>query len=215
MEIHSFIDHTILRPTTRSSDIQKLCQEAKAYNFAAVCVPPPFVREARDLLLGSGVKAATVIGFPFGYSHSLAKKAECLAAIRDGADELDIVASIIDIKAGNWEQLSREWSLLLEVIRLHRKTAKFIIESGELTDEEIIRCCSLANKHKIDFLKTSTGYASEGATVHAVTLMRSHLDKTIAIKASGGIRHRDAALAMLHAGASRLGTSASVQIVNG
>lgn len=215
MEIHTLIDHTILKPTTQSSDIQQLCQEAKTYSFAAVCVPPPFVREVRDLLMDSGIKTATVIGFPFGYSHSLAKKAECLSAILDGADELDIVAPIIDIKAGNWERISREWSLLLEVIRLHRKTAKFIIESGELTDEEIIRCCLLANKHKIDFLKTSTGYATEGATVHAVTLMRSHLDKTIAIKASGGIRHRDAALAMLHAGASRLGTSASVQIVNG
>lgn len=215
MNLASYIDHTILKPTTQESDIAKLCEEAVQYEFAAVCVPPPAVALAKKLTQGSSVKVATVIGFPFGYQNTNAKYEECKQAIQDGADELDMVVNLMDIKAKNWDAVGREWSTLLQIVRLHNKVLKVIIESGELTDEEIIQCCHLANKHKVDFLKTSTGYASQGASVHAVSLMRQYLDTSIQIKASGGIRDKATATAMIQAGANRIGASASVAIVQG
>jgi len=215
MNIASYIDHTILKPTTLISDVQKLCGEARQYGFAAVCVPPNFAEIAKKELEGSEVKTATVIGFPFGYSAVEAKIAEILLAIVDGADELDVVVNISAIKNNDWPYLANEIGSILPIVRSRRKTLKIIIESGILTDEEIIKCCELYGPAGIDFLKTSTGYAEKGASVQAVQLFRKHLPADVQIKASGGIRDYAFAKQLIEAGATRLGCSASVAIVEG
>lgn len=213
-KINQYIDHTILKPTTLVSDIEKLCSEAVRYEFAAVCVPPTFIKKAKELTNGSSVKVATVIGFPFGYSAIEAKVAETVLALVDGADELDIVINLIALKNNDWEYLANEINHLAPLIQSKGKAVKIIIESGILTDEEIIKCCTLYTPANIDFMKTSTGYAEVGATIHAVELMRKNLPDNIQIKASGGIRHYDFAKQLIDAGATRIGCSASVAIVN-
>jgi deoxyribose-phosphate aldolase len=212
MSVASYIDHTILKPTTLLSDVQKLCAEAKAYGFAAVCVPPLFVKNAKAFLAGTDVKTATVIGFPFGYSAIEAKVAESVLAIVDGADELDVVINISAIKNNDWEFLANEINHIMPIIRKGGKAVKIIIESGILTNDEIIRCCDLYGAAGVDFMKTSTGYAEKGASVEAVALMRKHLADKIQIKASGGIKTYAFAKALIEAGANRLGCSASIAI---
>jgi deoxyribose-phosphate aldolase len=209
-KLASYIDHTLLSPTATHIEIEKICTEALEYGFAAVCVPPPFVAMARR----AGVRTATVIGFPFGYSVGAAKLAEAEEAIADGADELDVVINLVFLKSGNWEDLSAEMGRLVERAHGEGKLIKVIIESGVLTKEEIIRCCTLYAPLGVDFLKTSTGYAEKGATVEAVRLMRAHLPAAVRIKASGGIREAVFAWELIRAGADRLGCSASVKIVN-
>ncbi len=213
MNIASFIDHTILKPTTLISDIEQLCTEATHYQFAAVCVPPPFVKFAKGLTAAGNVKTATVIGFPFGYSAIEAKVTETLLAIVDGVDEIDMVANISAIKNADWNFMKHEAETLIPVAHHKQKHIKIIIESGVLTDEEIIRCCEIYGQLGADFVKTSTGYAEKGATIEAVQLMRKHLPATVKIKASGGIRNYIFAKQLIDAGAERLGCSASVTIV--
>ncbi|AYD46606.1 deoxyribose-phosphate aldolase [Arachidicoccus soli] len=215
MRINTYIDHTILKPTTLISDIEKLCSEAKQYQFAAVCVPPPFIKKAKELLQGSAVKTATVIGFPFGYSAVEAKLAEVLLALVDGADELDIVVNLIALKNNDWEYLANEINYLIPIIKEKNKVVKIIIESGILTDDEIVKCCLLYGVAGIDYLKTSTGYAERGASVQAVKLFRENLPPHVQIKASGGIRDYAFAKELIDAGATRLGCSGSVAIVSG
>ena len=215
MKLNSYIDHTILKPTTLISDIEKLCAEAKQYSFAAVCVPPNFVKKVKELLQGSAVKIATVIGFPFGYSAVEAKIAEILLAIVDGVDELDMVINISAIKNNDWLYLANEINHIMPIIRSNGKVVKIIIESGILTDEEIIKCCEIYGLAGIDYLKTSTGYAEKGASVEAVSLFRLHLPAQVQIKASGGIRDYAFAKQLIDAGATRLGCSAGVAIVQG
>ncbi len=215
MNLNQYIDHTILKPTTLISDIEKLCAEAKQYQFAAVCVPPNFVKQAKNLLKDSAVKVATVIGFPFGYSAVEAKIAEILLAMVDGADELDVVINISAIKNNDWLYLANEINHIMPIIRSKDKIIKIIIESGILTDEEIIKCCEIYGLAGIDYLKTSTGYAEKGATLEAVKLFRQHLPNQVQIKASGGIRDYAFAKQLLDAGATRLGCSAGVAIVQG
>ncbi|PZF74441.1 deoxyribose-phosphate aldolase [Taibaiella soli] len=211
--IASYIDHTILKPTTTVADIKQLCEEAIQYSFAAVCVPPYFVKMAKQLLEGSPVKTATVIGFPFGYSSVGAKQEEIRQALADGVDELDIVHNIAALKNNDWTLLEEEIGSCTKLAHNAGKKIKVIIESGELTDAEIIACCQHYAPFGIDFMKTSTGYAPSGASIHAVQLMRSHLSENIEIKASGGIRSFAAAQEMIDAGATRIGCSAGVQIV--
>lgn len=213
MNIASYIDHTVLKPTTTVADIEKLCSEAKEYGFAAVCVPPLFVKKAKECTAGSAVKVATVIGFPFGYSAIEAKVAETVLAIVDGADELDMVINISAIKNNDWQFLASEINAVMPLIRKHGRVIKIIIESGILTDEEIIRCCDIYGAAGVDFMKTSTGYAEKGASVHAVQLMRNHLADAVKIKASGGIKNYTFAAELIAAGANRLGCSSSIQIV--
>jgi deoxyribose-phosphate aldolase len=218
MNIAQYIDHTLLKPTTTINDLKKLCEEALQYNFFAVCVPPPFVKNAKQVLnkdAENGIKTATVIGFPFGYSIARAKLAEAQQAIQDGADELDVVINLIALKNKAWQYLELEMESIVEIVHSNGKLVKVIIESGVLTNEEIIKCCELYAKTGVDFLKTSTGYAETGATIEAVQLMRAHLPSTIKIKASGGIRSFEQAEQFVKAGADRLGCSASVAIVNG
>ena len=207
----SYIDHTILKPTTSHIEISKICKEAREYGFAAVCVPPPYVAQARS----EGVRVATVIGFPFGYSATQAKLVEVAQALTDGADELDVVVNLIRLKEGDWAALETEMRAITEAIHRAGKLVKVIIESGVLTDEEIVRCCEVYSRVGVDFVKTSTGYAEKGATVEAVRLMRKHLPVGIRIKASGGIRTYAFAKELIAAGADRLGASAGVAILQG
>lgn len=214
MNLAGYIDHTLLRPDTLLPGIEQLCAEAVAHHFAAVCVPPYFVTAAKKRTEQQpAVQTATVIGFPFGYSTIGAKVEEINRAIADGADELDIVINLCALKNKDMDYLTKEIVTCLQPVRLHRKIVKVIIESGILIDNDILACCDLYARHKVDFLKTSTGYAEKGATVHAVSLMRRHLPDGVGIKASGGIRTFAFAKELIEAGATRIGASASVSIL--
>lgn len=212
-DIAKYIDHTILKPETTGADIEKLCNEAITYGFVAVCVPPYYVIPAKNLLNGSGIKIATVIGFPMGYSSTASKLQEIKNAIAAGADELDVVHNIAALKNKDWPFLENELAKVTEAVHQKGKLVKIIIESGVLSDEEIINCCKIYSPYNPDFIKTSTGYAHTGATRHAVELMRQHLPANIAIKASGGIRNFAFAKELIAAGATRLGCSAGAGIV--
>jgi deoxyribose-phosphate aldolase len=212
-KLSQFIDHTILKPTTTLAEIEKVCSEAIQYDFAAACVPPLFVKKAKQLLSDTSVKVATVIGFPFGYSAIEAKVAEIVLAIVDGADELDMVINISAIKNNDWQFLASEINTILPIVQNRQKVIKVIIESGILTGDEIIKCCDIYGAAGVDYLKTSTGYAEHGASVHAVQLIRKHLSDAVKIKASGGIKTYKFAKELIDAGAERLGCSSSVQIM--
>jgi deoxyribose-phosphate aldolase len=213
MKLNQYIDHTILKPTTTLAEVEKICSEAIQYDFAAVCIPPLFVAKAVNLVKDSHVKVATVIGFPFGYSAIEAKVAEIVLAMVDGADELDMVINISAIKNNDWNFVANEINTIMPIVKSKSKIIKVIIESGILTDDEIIKCCDIYGMAGVDYVKTSTGYAEKGASVHAVKLIRAHLAVSIKIKASGGIKTYSFAKELLDAGADRLGCSSSVQIV--
>ncbi|HEY8956464.1 deoxyribose-phosphate aldolase [Chitinophaga sp.] len=213
MEINRYIDHTVLKPTTTLEDVKQLCMQCVEYDFAAACVPPLYVKLAKQFLGATNTKIATVIGFPFGYSAIEAKVAETVLAIVDGADELDVVINISAVKNKDWEFLEKEIANIMYLVREKQKVIKIIIESGILLEEEIVQCCQLYAKYGVDFMKTSTGYAERGATVEAVKLMRANLPANIQIKASGGIRTFALAKELIAAGATRIGASASVSIV--
>ena len=215
MSLAQYIDHTILKPTTSKEEIKKLCNEANEFSFAAVCVPPYFVSESATLLKGSSVKIATVIGFPFGYNHYSAKAIETGQALKDGATEIDMVMNIAAFKNKDFNYLENEVRAILHISQSSKAILKIIIESGLHSDEEIVQCCEFYKNYQVDFLKTSTGYAEKGASIEAVALMRKHLPEHIKIKASGGIKTSAFAQALIKAGASRLGCSASVAIVTG
>jgi len=214
MSIAQFIDHTVLKQTSGISDIEKACKEARAHGFAAVCIPPVYVRAAAELLKDTDVKLATVVGFPFGYHAISTKLEEASQAIADGANEIDLVMNLAAFKNGDEEHLKAEINAVVAASK-GKALVKVIIESGILSDEEIIACCRLYSEYNIAFLKTSTGYAEKGASLEAVQLMRRHLPEHIQIKASGGIRTFEFASQLIRAGATRLGCSASVAIING
>jgi deoxyribose-phosphate aldolase len=215
MQIASYIDHTVLKADTTLADIEKVCVEAARYGFASVCIPPYFVKEAVSKVTGTAVKTATVIGFPFGYHHYTAKIAEAVQAVNEGADELDVVMNIAAFKNGDFDILEREISGIANAAKPAGVLIKVIIESGILSEPEIVRCCNFYKDFPVDFLKTSTGYAEKGASLEAVRLMRQHLPPEIHIKASGGIRTFEFAKNLVDAGAGRLGCSAGVAIVKG
>ena len=211
--LNSYIDHTVLKQTTLVSDVERVCKEAIQYGFAAVCVPPLFVKAANGFLKDSPVKTATVIGFPFGYSAIEAKVAEIVLTIVDGADELDMVVNVAAIKNNDWNFIASEIGTIVPIVHSKNKVLKVIIESGILSDEEIIKCCDIYGAAGVDYVKTSTGYAEKGASVHSVRLIRAHLADSVKIKASGGIKTRQFAEELIEAGADRLGCSSSVAIV--
>lgn len=213
MNIATYIDHTLLKPTASQADIAQLCNEAKQYGFAAVCVPPVYVRLAKILLQDTAVKIATVIGFPFGYCTTTAKIEEIKNAIVDGADELDMVINLTAVKNEDWEYLDKELTLCTNLTHAAQKKIKIIVESGLLSEAELISCCALVRSCKADYIKTSTGYADKGATVEAVRVMRTHVSADTGIKASAGIRTFAFAKELIDAGATRIGTSAGLQIV--
>lgn len=207
------IDHTLLKPEARPSDIEQLCLEAKKYGFAAVCVMPLHIPYAADCLADSSVRVATVIGFPLGASRTLVKAVETRDAVAAGADELDMVMQIGALKAGN-DDLVRE-DIHAVVQAAEGRLVKVILETALLDDQEIVRACALAEEAGADYVKTSTGFGPGGATEDAVRLMRRVVGDRLGVKASGGIRDAGSALRMVEAGATRLGTSAGVAIVTG
>lgn len=214
MSVAQLIDHTVLKSSTTLIDVEKLCTEARAYGFAAVCIPPYYVRDAVQMLHDAQPKVATVIGFPFGYSLYQAKAEESALALEQGAQELDLVMNIAAFRNNDMAYLESEIEAIVSLTQKNGAVLKVIIESGILTREEIIRCCELYRHYPVQFLKTSTGYAESGASVEDVRIMREHLPGTIEIKASGGIRNYTFAKELIDAGATRLGCSASIAIVN-
>jgi deoxyribose-phosphate aldolase len=213
MNIAPYIEHTLLKQTTTLPEIEKLCKEALENKFAAVCVPPLYVKKAQEFLRDTEIKVATVIGFPFGYCTIEAKVAEIVLAIVDGAGELDMVVNISAIKNADWTFIANEINTIMPIVKSKNKVIKVIIESGVLTDGEIIKCCDIYGAAGVDFVKTSTGYAEKGASIRDVQFIRAHLADTIKIKASGGIRSYWFAKELINAGANRIGCSASLQIV--
>jgi deoxyribose-phosphate aldolase len=214
MNLASKIDHTLLKADASEAEVKKLCDEAIEHGFCAVCIPPYYVRKAKTWLNGSKVKVATVVGFPLGYAHTPAKVEEARRAIDEGANEIDMVINIIALKAGDVNYLKNELTSVATITQLRGGKLKVILETGILTEHEIILGCELCKEMSVDFVKTSTGFAKQGATVEAVKLLRAHLPKSIKIKASGGIKTKEFALQLIEAGADRLGSSASVDIVS-
>ena len=215
MKLNRYLESTLLKPTVTEREIELLIADAIAEQFIGICVPPFWVKKVKRELRESDIQVVTVIGFPFGYSAVESKIAEIILAVVDGADELDVVANISAIKNGDWAYLANELGHILPIIRSKEKVVKVIIESGVLTDDEIIKCCELYGVAGIDYLKTSTGYAEKGATIEAIQLFKAHLPSNVQIKASGGIRDYAAAKLMIDAGATRIGCSAGVAIVSG
>jgi deoxyribose-phosphate aldolase len=213
MNLAKTIDHTLLRPDCTAADIEQLCQEARQQDFASACVPPCYVPLAARELSGSGVAVCTVIGFPLGYNSPRVKFREAEIALAEGATELDLVLNVSLLKSGNLDAVKAEVEDLADLVDVHDALLKVIIETALLTDAEIevaARLCAEAGAH---FVKTSTGFASRGASVADVELLRRVLPPSVRIKASGGIRTRALALALLAAGADRLGTSNSLVIM--
>ncbi|AKD03190.1 deoxyribose-phosphate aldolase [Pontibacter korlensis] len=213
-DIASFIDHTLLRPDATVEQVHQLCDEARSYGFAAVCVPPCYVQEANTRLgVGAQVKIATVVGFPLGYHHHKVKFLETHQAIEDGATEIDVVMNISYFKSGRYKEVENELSDLAKFCHMKEAELKVIIETALLTEDEIVKACSICTSAGADYVKTSTGFAAKGATVEHIKLMRRVLPSRMKIKASGGIRTAPEAEALIRAGADRLGCSASIQIV--
>jgi deoxyribose-phosphate aldolase len=203
----SMIDYTLLKAQALPSEVDRLCSEARQYGFASVCVNPSYVSRCRQILLGSPVKVGTVIGFPLGAAATSSKVAEADLAIRDGAQELDMVIHVGMLKAGADDYVRNDIAAV--VLAGHRRGAviKVIIETALLTDDEKKKACQIAKQAGADFVKTSTGFSSGGATVEDVALMRRVVGNTLGVKASGGIRTKEQARAMIAAGATRIGAS--------
>ena len=214
MDLAKHIDHTLLRTDAQRADAAKLVEEAKAYHFASVCVSPIWVSFVSEALRDTGVKTCTVIGFPQGATPSAVKAFETKQAIADGADEVDMVIAVGKLKDGDDAYVKSDIEAVVRAAR-GKALTKVIIETCLLTDEEKRRACLLAKEAGADFVKTSTGFAAGGATAADVKLMRESVGAAMGVKAAGGIRSCADAEAMLAAGATRLGTSSGVQIVEG
>ena len=213
MKLNKFIDHTILKPETTQEQVEKILSEAKEYDFASVCVNPTWVSLAAESLKDSDVKVCTVIGFPLGANTSAVKAFETEDAIANGADEIDMVINIGALKAGNDALVLDDIKAVVDASG--DKLVKVIIETCLLTDDEKVRACQLSKEAGADYVKTSTGFSSGGATVADVALMRKTVGPDMGVKASGGARSYEDAIAFIEAGASRIGASSGVAIMNG
>ncbi|HEX3583270.1 MAG TPA: deoxyribose-phosphate aldolase [Thermoanaerobaculia bacterium] len=208
------IDHTILKPEATDEDIEKLCNEAKQYRFYSVCVNPVWVPKARTLLRGTDVKICAVVGFPLGAQSPEIKTLEARRALREGAKEIDMVINIGALKSKDDLLVARDIRGVVEVCDEARAVSKVILETALLTDEEKVRGCQLSMKAGADFVKTSTGFSKSGATVEDVALMaRTVAPRKLGVKASGGVRTYEDVVKMVQAGATRVGSSNSVKIV--
>jgi deoxyribose-phosphate aldolase len=212
-DIAGMIDHTILKPDATIEQVNTICKEAKQYSFATVCVNPCWVKHCYNLLKDTDVKVCSVIGFPLGTSITEIKVAETSAAIQDGAKEIDMVINIGKLKSKDYEYVYNDINHVLIACKKGGALLKVIIEACLLTDEEKIIACMLAKEAKADFVKTSTGFSTSGATAGDVALMRKVVGSAIGVKAAGGIRTLEDAKAMIESGADRIGASASVKIV--
>ncbi|MBI5730329.1 MAG: deoxyribose-phosphate aldolase [Ignavibacteriales bacterium] len=214
-EVARMIDHTLLKPEATPKEIETLCEEARTYNFASVCINPSYVPMCKNLLSGSKVKVCTVIGFPLGATTTETKRFEAEQALKNGAQEIDMVINIGMLKQGGNEYVFNDINQVVLAAKKFGAVCKVIIESAILTDEEKIKACILAKEAKADFVKTSTGFSKGGATAGDVALMRYVVGSTVGVKASGGIRTTEDAKLMIASGADRIGASASVKIVGG
>ncbi len=212
MKLASMIDHTILKPEAGKEQVETICREAREYGFASVCVNSSYVPLCAELLRDTEVKVCTVIGFPLGAMSTAAKAAEARQAILDGAEELDMVIHIGMLKDGNNEYVEQDIHSVVEEAR-GKAAVKVIIETCLLSEEEKIRACLLAKKAGADYVKTSTGFSTGGATAEDIALMKKTVGKNMKVKASGGIRTREKAEEMRKAGADRIGTSSGIRIV--
>ncbi len=213
-DISAWIDHTLLKPEATAEQVKQLCLEAKSHQFATVCINPVYVSLAYGLLKGSNVCVGTVIGFPLGANAASMKAMEALHALEMGASEIDLVMNIGALKGRAYGQVLNDIWMVKEVIHHENAILKVILETALLTREEKIIACLLAESGGADYVKTSTGFGPAGATVEDVDLMYRVVGRTMKVKAAGGIRSYQDALAMIRAGASRIGTSAGIKIVN-
>lgn len=211
-KLASMIDHTILKPEATADQVIKICQEAKTYKFASVCVNPCFVSLVKSQLQGSGVLVCTVIGFPLGANTPSIKAAEASQAVEEGAQDVDMVINIGALKSGDYGLVKSDIIGVVNAVK-GKAIVKVIIETCLLNEEEKIKACQLAKEAGADFVKTSTGFSTGGAKVEDISLMRKTVGENMGVKASGGIRDYLAAKAMIEAGASRVGASASIAIV--
>jgi deoxyribose-phosphate aldolase len=215
LSLAGMIDHTLLKPDATPDQIAQLCFEARKHNFASVCINPAWVKLSAELLQGSPVKVCTVIGFPLGASAPEVKVYETQKAIEQGATEIDMVINIGALKARDLELVAKDIRGVVQAAHARGALVKVIIEAALLTDEEKTIACLLSKEAEADFVKTSTGFASGGATVHDVALMRRVVGPEMGVKAAGGVRTYEDAEAMVKAGATRIGASAGVKIIQG
>ncbi|HEM5159745.1 TPA: deoxyribose-phosphate aldolase [Streptococcus suis] len=213
MKLNKYIDHTILKPETTQEQVEKILAEAKEYDFASVCVNPTWVALAAESLKDSDVKVCTVIGFPLGANTPAVKAFETKDAISNGADEIDMVINIGALKTGNYDLVLEDIKAV--VAASGDKLVKVIIEACLLTDDEKVKACQLSQEAGADYVKTSTGFSTGGATVADVALMRKTVGPDMGVKASGGARSYEDAIAFIEVGASRIGASSGVAIMNG
>lgn len=212
MSYAKYIDHTLLKPDATTQQIDQLINEAKAYQFKSICIHPGHVRHAAEKLSDSDVLICTVIGFPLGATSTETKVFETEDAIKNGAQEIDMVLNIGALKEQDYERVEADISAVVQAA--NHKTVKVIIETCLLTDEEKVKACELSQSAGADFVKTSTGFAGGGATTHDVQLMKETVGQAMEVKASGGVRTADDFLQMLEAGATRVGASAGVAIID-
>lgn len=213
MQINTYIDHTLLKPEATEADIKKLCAEALKYNFKTVCINAFYIPYAANILKNSTVGICTVVGFPLGATSTEVKAFETKKAIDDGATEIDMVLNIGALKSGLFDYVQNDIKTLADICHSNKKILKVIFETCLLTDDEIEKACELSEKAGADFVKTSTGFSKEGATPHAVTIMKNSVSEKMQIKASGGVRDLVAAKMYIELGATRLGTSSGVAIM--
>lgn len=211
MKINKLIDHTLLKAFSTEDEIKKLCEEAKTYDFMSVCVNPTNIAFAKKELEGSDVLVCTVIGFPLGANTTEVKVVETLDAIKNGADEIDMVINVGQAKMHNYEYIQEEIRMVVSAAA--GKTVKVIIETCYLTDEEKVECCKAAKAAGATFVKTSTGFGPAGATKEDIALMRETVGPEMGVKAAGGVRNLDDLVAMVENGATRIGTSGGVAIM--
>ena len=211
MGLNKYIDHTILKATASNADVQKLCAEAIEHEFYSVCVNGCYVADAKHLLQGTDVKVAAVVGFPLGAMTTAAKVFEAKEAVENGASEIDMVINVAKLKDGEFEYVENEIRQIKEAIG--DNVLKVIIETCYLTDEEKVKACELSLAAKADFVKTSTGFGTDGATYEDVKLMKSVVGDNAKVKASGGVRDKETAQKYINLGAERLGTSSGIDIV--
>ena len=209
------IDHTMLKPEATDAEISTLCEEAKKYNFASVCINPSNVPLCAQLLRGTQVKVCTVIGFPLGATTTAAKRAEAEEVLNEGAQEIDMVINIGKLKAGDYKYVFNDINQVVLAGKRKNAVTKVIIETALLSDEEKVKACLISKEAKADFVKTSTGFSKGGATAGDIALMRYVVGSSVGVKASGGVRTTEDAEEMIRSGADRIGASASVKIVTG
>ncbi len=215
MDLAKIIDHTILKPDCSREDVERICEEAKTHRFSTVCVPPFYVKDAATILEDSLVKVTTVIGFPMGYSSVASKVEEIKRAINDGVDEVEVVVNLCAVKSGNWNYVRNDIDSVTRAVHLKGKVIKIILETELLTATEMKKICDLCTEIEVNYIKNSTGLLGKKVKPETIAYLKSMLPKSIKIKAFGEIQTPEHAQELVAAGANRLGSSSSVQVLNG